>query len=88
MASAFIELPESLELHDGESAEFNIQIISMDGRLVARRVMPLAHQGVVNQDRQSAVDHFVTKWKGALSGMTDAEIDDDRYEYLTAKHLR
>ena len=39
-----------------------------------------------NEDKSIAVDSFLKSWSGILSGKTEKEIENAKYEYLMEKH--
>lgn len=87
MKTLVIEVEEELVVHENE--RFVVEFRGRGGRLVAERVSPLGADGTEPQgDRQQDAEEWLRESTGILSGMTDAEADEARYEYLAAKHLK
>lgn len=93
MSTAILDLPTEVQLHEGETFSWQIDGVARGGKLVvqhfSKRDAPVPAPA---SDRQAAVNAFLEKWSGALSGelsnATDEELDDIRWEYLKQKHLK
>lgn len=87
MSTLVIEVEEELVVRENE--RFVVEFRGQGGRLVAERVSPLGADGTESDaDRQRAAEDWLRESTGILSGMTDAEADEARYEYLAARHLK
>jgi hypothetical protein len=90
MSTAILELPADMPLQDGETFSWQIEGVALGGKLVVKKLSQQGIEAAVKSpaDRQKAVDAYLDKWSGALSGMTDQEVEDARWEYLKEKHLK
>ncbi len=87
MSTLVIEVEEELVVRENE--RFVVEFRGRGGRLVAESVSALGRDGAEpTEDRQRAAEDWLRESTGILSGMTDAEADEARYEYLAAKHLK
>jgi hypothetical protein len=93
MSTAILDLPTDVQLREGETFSWQIEGVARGGKLVvqhfSKREVPVSGPPL---DRRAAVNAFLEKWSGALSGelseATDQQLDDARWEYLKEKHLK
>ncbi len=84
MSTAVLELPQDLDLAEGEPFAFEISGFAKHGHLIVEKLLRKPTQ---RQDRQQAVDQFIAKWTGAFeSSGKEQNLDELRWQALKEKH--
>lgn len=93
MSSAILDLPSEVQLREGESFSWQIEGVAHDGKLIVKKLSQIVPTlPDVVPDSKAAVERFLQLTAsinpGKLTGATDEELDEMRWEYLKEKHLK
>ncbi len=85
MSATMLDLPYALDVKEGEAIHVQLDCVAQEGRIVVKQ---MTVEVDARRDKKKAVEQFLENWHGALSHLSDENVERMRLEHLKEKHLK